>query len=117
MLKTVEDPSRFGVAVCDGEKIIKLVEKPKELISKLALVGLYYIANTNLLVESLSELLRRISKRGEYQLTDALQIMIEKGETITTFQVDGWARLRKTGNASFNKSIFTDKTWNESNGG
>lgn len=90
-VKTVEDPSRFGVAVCDGEKIIKLVEKPKELISKLALVGLYYIANTNLLVESLSELFTKdIKTRGEYQLTDALQIMIEKGETITTFQVDGW---------------------------
>ncbi len=90
-VKTVEDPSRFGVAVCDEEKIIKLVEKPKALISKLALVGLYYIANTNLLVESLNELFTRdIKTRGEYQLTDALQLMIEKGETIKTFQVDGW---------------------------
>lgn len=90
-VKTVDDPSRFGVAVCEGKRIIKLVEKPKELISKLALVGLYYIANTKLLVESLNELFEKdIKTRGEYQLTDALQIMIDKGETITTFQVDGW---------------------------
>lgn len=90
-VKTVEDPSRFGVAVCDEKKIIKLVEKPKELISKLALVGLYYIANTELLAESLRELFEKdIRTRGEFQLTDALQIMIDKGETITTFQVDGW---------------------------
>lgn len=90
-VKIVDDPSRFGVAVCNGERIFKLVEKPKELISKLALVGLYYIANTKLLIDSLNELFTKgIKTRGEYQLTDALQIMIEKGETITTFQVDGW---------------------------
>lgn len=90
-VKIVDDPSRFGVAVCYGGKIVNLVEKPKELISKLALVGLYYIANTKLLIDSLNELFtKEIKTRGEYQLTDALQIMIEKGETITTFQVDGW---------------------------
>ncbi len=90
-VKTVKDPSRFGVAVCDGEEIIKLVEKPKQPISNLALVGLYYIANTKLLIESLNELfIKDIKTGGEFQLTDALQIMIEKGEKITTFQVDGW---------------------------
>ena len=90
-VKTVNDPSRFGVAVCDGNEIIKLVEKPKQLISNLALVGLYYIADTKVLIESLDEMFARdIKTRGEYQLTDALQLMIDKGETITTFQVDGW---------------------------
>lgn len=90
-VKTVDDPSRFGVAVCEDGKIIKLVEKPKEIISKLALVGLYYISNTKLLIESLNELfVKNIKTRGEYQLTDALQIMIERGEKFSTFQVDGW---------------------------
>jgi len=90
-VKTVDDPSRFGVAVCENGKIIKLVEKPKEIISKLALVGLYYISNTKLLVESLNELFaKNIKTRGEYQLTDALQIMIERGEIFSTFQVEGW---------------------------
>lgn len=90
-VKTVEDPSRFGVAVCEGDRIAKLIEKPQEPISKLALVGLYYINNAALLVESLNELFEKeIKTRGEYQLTDALQLMIEKGHKFTTFQVDGW---------------------------
>jgi glucose-1-phosphate thymidylyltransferase len=90
-VKTVDDPSRFGVAVCENGKIIKLVEKPSELISKLALVGLYYIKNSYLLVESINELfVKEIKTNGEYQLTDALQIMIEKGESFSTFLVDGW---------------------------
>ncbi|MEW6653688.1 MAG: sugar phosphate nucleotidyltransferase [Bacteroidota bacterium] len=90
-VKTVEDPSRFGVAVCEDSRIAKLIEKPQLPISKLALVGLYYINNAGLLAESLNELFEKdIKTRGEYQLTDALQLMIEKGHKFTTFQVDGW---------------------------
>jgi glucose-1-phosphate thymidylyltransferase len=90
-VKMVEDPSRFGVAVCEDEKILQLIEKPKKMISKLALVGLYYITNAGLLKDSLNELFnKKIKTRGEYQLTDALQIMIDKGENLTTFQVEGW---------------------------
>jgi glucose-1-phosphate thymidylyltransferase len=90
-VKEVEDPSRFGVAVCENERIKKLIEKPKENVSKLALVGLYYVANSKLLVECLSELIKNnIRTQNEFQLTDALQLMIDKGEYITTFQVEGW---------------------------
>lgn len=96
-VKTVPDPSRFGVAVCENDKIIKLVEKPQTPISNLALTGLYYIRNSKLLVECLNELFDRdIKTRGEYQLTDALQLMIEKGEIFSTFQVDGWYDCGKT---------------------
>lgn len=90
-VKTVDDPSRFGVAVCENERIVKLVEKPQTNISNLALVGLYYIKNSKVLAECLKELFKKnIRTRDEYQLTDALQLMIEKNEKITTFQVDGW---------------------------
>lgn len=90
-VKEVEDPSRFGVAVCKDGYIEKLIEKPSTPISKLALVGLYYISNSNKLIEALNELLEKnIKTRGEYQLTDALQIMIDKGERFTTFKVEGW---------------------------
>lgn len=90
-VKIVEDPSRFGVAVCENDRIVKLIEKPQTLISKLALVGLYYIVNSKLLVECLNELFKKdIRTRGEYQLTDALQLMLERGEIITTFPVEGW---------------------------
>lgn len=90
-VKEVEDPRRFGVAVCENDRIVKLVEKPKEIISKLALVGLYYVNNSKLLHECLLELINKnIRTKNEFQLTDALQLMIEKGETITTFPVEGW---------------------------
>ncbi len=90
-VKYVDDPRRFGVAVLEDDKVVKLVEKPKELISNLALVGLYYIANPDLLLKCLDELFEKeIKTRGEYQLTDALQLMVEKGEEIKTFPVEGW---------------------------
>ena len=113
-VKTVDDPSRFGVAVCENDKIVKLIEKPQEPISKLALVGLYYIRNSKLLVESLSELFEKeIKTRGEYQLTDALQLMIEKGETFTTFPVDGWYDCGKSETLlSTNKYILQTKGTN-----
>lgn len=90
-VKEVDDPSRFGVAVCKNGTVSKLIEKPKEPVSKLALVGLYYITNAKLLGECLDELIKKnIRTKDEYQLTDALQLMIEKGEHISTFPVEGW---------------------------
>ncbi|MDP3580558.1 MAG: sugar phosphate nucleotidyltransferase [Ignavibacteria bacterium] len=113
-VKTVDDPSRFGVAVCENDRIVKLIEKPQEPISKLALVGLYYIRNSKLLVESLNELFdKEIKTRGEYQLTDALQLMIEKGEQFSTFQVDGWYDCGKSETLlSTNKYILQTKGTN-----
>lgn len=90
-VKVVDDPRRFGVAVMENGKIARLVEKPEIPVSNLALVGLYYIANTSLLTECLDELFRKdIKTNNEFQLTDALQLMIEKGENINIFPVDGW---------------------------
>lgn len=90
-VKYVEDPRRFGVAVKNNGYIEKLVEKPDTPISKLALVGLYYISDSNKLIKSLNYLVDNdIRTRGEIQLTDALQNMIENGEKFTTFPVEGW---------------------------
>ncbi len=90
-VKEVEDPRRFGVAVLNNGYIKKLVEKPQTQVSNLALVGLYYIANSDALVKSLNQLVEKdVRTKGELQLTDALQMMIEAGEPITTFPVEGW---------------------------
>jgi glucose-1-phosphate thymidylyltransferase len=90
-VKVVDDPRRFGVAVIENGKITRLVEKPETPVSNLALVGLYYIANKKLLIECLDELFTKdIKTKNEFQLTDALQLMIEKGEDIGVFPVDGW---------------------------
>jgi glucose-1-phosphate thymidylyltransferase len=90
-VKIVEDPRRFGVAVMEDGFIKKLVEKPQTPVSNLALVGLYYMKDKNILISALNKLVEKdIRTKGELQLTDAFQIMIEEGEKITTFQVEGW---------------------------
>jgi len=90
-VKEVEDPRRFGVAVVKNGFIEKLVEKPQKPVSNLALVGLYYVSHKQVLINSLNELVEKdIRTKGELQLTDALQIMIDKGEKVKTFPVEGW---------------------------
>lgn len=87
----VDDPRRFGVVEMEGQFAKKLVEKPEHPASNLALVGLYWITNSKLLDDCIGELVRKDTKtKGEYQLTDALQLMLTKGEKITTFNVQGW---------------------------
>lgn len=90
-IKEVEDPRSFGVAELENGFITKLIEKPLVPTSNLALVGLYYIKNSALLTSSLEELFEKnIRTNNEFQLTDALQIMINKGEMFSTFPVEGW---------------------------
>jgi glucose-1-phosphate thymidylyltransferase len=90
-VKTVDDPRRFGVAITENGYVTKLVEKPEQPVSNLALVGLYLVHNSDLLTECLDDMIKRgIRTRGEYQLTDALQLMIERGDKMTTFPVEGW---------------------------
>jgi glucose-1-phosphate thymidylyltransferase len=90
-VKEVEDPRRFGVAETEDGFITKLVEKPDHPKSKLALVGIYYIKNPQILVECLrDEIKANVRTRGEFQLTDALQMLIDQGEQIKTFPIDGW---------------------------
>ena len=90
-LREVGDPRRFGVATVRAEKITQLVEKPERPESNWALVGLYYIANGPLLFECLETLVKqgRLT-RGEVQLTDALQMLMERGEELRPFPVSGW---------------------------
>ncbi len=90
-VKEVDDPRRFGIAVVNDGSIKKLIEKPQTPVSNLALVGLYYIRNSKSLIKSLNQLVENdVRTKGELQLTDALQMMIEDGESITTFPVEGW---------------------------
>jgi glucose-1-phosphate thymidylyltransferase len=90
-VKEVEDPRRFGVAETLNGYITRLVEKPENPTSNLAVVGLYYLRHGRLLAECLDELVRNdIRTKGEYQLTDALQMMLARGEKIRTFMVEGW---------------------------
>lgn len=91
-VKFVDDPRRFGVVVLNNQDFVtKFVEKPQERVSNLAIVGLYYVKNTELIKACLNRLIEEnIRTKDEYQLTDALQLMLDEGEQFTTFPVDGW---------------------------
>ncbi len=88
----VEDPRRFGVAEIDPQgKIERLVEKPEKPKSDLALAGMYYIKDQRVLKAAIEKLISDdIKTRGEYQLTDALQMMIENGDGIKAVEINGW---------------------------
>jgi glucose-1-phosphate thymidylyltransferase len=90
-VKTVEDYQRFGVVVTDADgNMTKIVEKPKEPISKRANIGLYYVRNWKLLYEGIDHVLTSPKNQGEYFLTDAFQYMIDKGAKIKVIDVEGW---------------------------
>lgn len=112
-VKHVDDPSRFGVAILENGFIKKLVEKPSTPVSNLALVGLYYIANADVLVKSLNNLVEKdIRTKGELQLTDALQMMLDSGEKVTTFNVNGWYDCGKPETLlSTNKFLLDQKSF------
>jgi len=86
MLKAVDDPSRFGIAEIDGDRITRLVEKPKQPRSNLAIVGGYVFK------PEIFESIRRIkpSWRNEYEITDAIQNLIDRGLTVQPYVVTGW---------------------------
>ncbi len=90
-VKEVGDPRRFGVAETTDGFISRLVEKPENPTSNLALVGLYYIRRPDILLECLKELMKKdIRTKNEFQLTDGLQLLIDRGEKLKTFMIDGW---------------------------
>jgi len=88
----VDDPSAFGVVETDKEGIInRFVEKPKLFVSDLAIIGIYYFREGEVLAGELQFLIdQNISKDGEYQLTDALHNMMMKGVKFTTGRVSEW---------------------------
>lgn len=92
MTREVEDPRRFGVAVTDAAGYVtRLVEKPETFVSNEALVGIYYIHDVAALRQSIEKLIREdIRTRNEYQLTDALEMMVEAGCKFRTSPIRSW---------------------------
>lgn len=90
-VKDVKDPQRFGIAEVRDGRITAVVEKPAEPRSNLAIIGLYYITDTPLLKKHLDRLVDKdIRTKGEIELTDALQGMIDDGAVFRAVSVDGW---------------------------
>lgn len=87
LLRPVPNPTAFGVAEVDTQgRVTRLVEKPKNPPSNLALVGIYFFANT------IHAAIGRIqpSPRGELEITDAIQNLIDHQEHVEARQIEGW---------------------------
>jgi glucose-1-phosphate thymidylyltransferase len=95
-VKEVSDPRRFGVVTVDGGYITAFVEKPDTPVSNLAIVGLYYIRDSALLLSCIKSLLSSdIKTKGEYYLADALQLMVAEGAKLEARTVEVWADCGK----------------------
>ena len=91
-VKKVNDARRFGIVELDKRGEVKrLIEKPENPPTNLAIVGIYYMTNPKTLFDALDELIKQgKTTKGEFQLTDALQKMLDRGEHMRVFMVDGW---------------------------
>ncbi|TKJ40856.1 nucleotidyl transferase [candidate division LCP-89 bacterium B3_LCP] len=90
-VQEVEDARRFGVVMLEDDFITDLVEKSPEPPSNLAIVGLYFIKNGGLLKSCIDGIISdNVTVKGEYQITDALKRMVDSGEKMTTFSIQGW---------------------------
>ncbi len=85
LVKPVPDPQRFGIANVEGDNIVKLVEKPKEPESNLAMAGLYFFGPE--LWSVLPDL--KPSWRGEYEITDAIQALVDAGHPVLAGRYEG----------------------------
>lgn len=91
-VRKVEDGRRFGIVELDQRgQVFRLVEKPEVPPSNLAIVGIYYMTRPRVLFDALDAMIAEgRTTKGEFQLTDALQKMLEQGEPMRVFMVEGW---------------------------
>lgn len=91
-VQRIEDPRQFGVVKLDGNEVITdFVEKPKEFVSDLAIIGIYYFKDGEYLRDELKYLIDNdIRDKGEYQLTNALENMKKKGTRFVPGKVTEW---------------------------
>ena len=87
----VPDARKYGIVLVENGKVARLIEKPLEPPSNLAIAGVYYVRDAQLLKKAIDEIIEKnITVKREYQITDALQKLISWGEPIETFPVEDW---------------------------
>ena len=89
--KEVDDPSALGIAVVENDRITKLIEKPKEPVSNLAVIGIYYVRSMPALYDAIDkQMVRGIKTKNEYFIADAIQILIDEGAKVVSAPVSMW---------------------------
>jgi len=86
LLAHVPNPQDFGVAILDGDRVVKLIEKPKDPPTDLALVGVYMFDHN--IFEAVNAI--KPSARGELEITDAIQYLIDHGYRVDSHIISGW---------------------------
>lgn len=91
-VKKVDQPEAYGVVkLNDHAEIVELVEKPKEFVSDLAVIGIYYFKDVGVLKQELQHVLdNNIINGGEYQINDGIKQMMANGKTFKAGEVDEW---------------------------
>ncbi len=116
-VKEVEDYQRFGVVVTDKQGYMtKIVEKPKEPVSKAANIGLYYIKDVAALWAGIDATLAAPKNKGEWFLTDAFQHMIDHGRKIKVLEVEKWYDAGALGTTLETHGQLLEKTGGRADG-
>ncbi|CAM1342174.1 sugar nucleotidyltransferase [Tenacibaculum amylolyticum] len=90
-VKQVEDPSAFGVIKLEDGFITDFIEKPKDFVSDLAIIGIYYFKDGNKLREEIQYLIDNdLKENNEYQLTNVLESLKQQGAKFIPGKVDAW---------------------------
>ena len=116
-VQQIANPEQFGVVVVDDQlNITEFVEKPKEFVSDLAMIGIYYFKDSEKLKKELQYLIDNdVIKGGEYQLPDALRNMTQKGMKFAPGAVIEWLDCgNKNATVHTNQRILEfnrDKNW------
>jgi len=105
LLKKVPDPERFGVPVLDGDKVLRIEEKPKDPKSEYAVTGIYIFDNS---VFDIAKSLKP-SDRGELEITDVNNVFIERGD-MTWNTLEGWWTDAGTFESLHRASMLVSKT-------
>jgi len=90
-VREVDDPRRFGLVELEGNRIVRLVEKPELPLSNLAMIGMYYLKDGPGLMERIERVMHEgRTVKGEFYLPDPLQLMLDEDYYLEAAPVQGW---------------------------